>query len=57
MIDKNEIIMLAKGLSLSLDTIEKDYVLNWILWGINNDNDLSNNWAFKGGYEFKKMLF
>ena len=36
MIEKNEIIAMANNLSLNPDTVEKDYVLSWLLWGINN---------------------
>jgi predicted nucleotidyltransferase component of viral defense system len=57
MIDKNEIITLAKALSLRPDTIEKDYVLSWILWGIYNDADLAPKWVFKGGTSLKKCFF
>lgn len=31
MIEKNEIIDMANRLSLQLDTVEKDYVLGWLL--------------------------
>ncbi len=49
MISKEEIIALAKALSLRPDTIEKDYVLGWILWGIYNDDDLASKMQwFKG---------
>jgi len=34
MIEKNEILAIAKSLGLSPDTIEKDYVLGWMLQGI-----------------------
>ena len=34
MIEKNEILSFARNLSLSLDTVEKDYVLGWMLYGI-----------------------
>lgn len=57
MIEKNEIITMANGLSLSPDTIEKDYVLSWLLWGINNHKDLSQAWLFKGGTSLKKCFF
>ena len=36
MIEESEIITMANGLSLSPDTVEKDYVLSWLLWGINS---------------------
>ena len=57
MIEKSEIITLANGLSLGLDTVEKDYVLGWLLWGINGDKDLSSQWYFKGGTSLKKCFF
>lgn len=57
MIQKNEVIAMANGLSLKPDTIEKDYVLGWLLWGINNHKDLSSNWLFKGGTSLKKCFF
>lgn len=34
MIDKSEIIKEGKSLGLPLSTVEKDYVLGWILMGI-----------------------
>ncbi len=57
MIPKNEIITMATRLSLSPDTIEKDYVLGWLLWGINNHNNFTNAWIFKGGTCLKKCFF
>jgi predicted nucleotidyltransferase component of viral defense system len=56
-IEKNEVTAMANGLSLNLDTIEKDYVLGWLLWGINNHKDLSSKWLFKGGTSLKKCFF
>lgn len=57
MIQKDEIITMATRLSLSPDTVEKDYTLGWLLWGINNHNDFSNTWVFKGGTCLKKCFF
>lgn len=57
MIEKNEIIAMANCLSLNPDTVEKDYVLSWLLWGINNHSDFSNLWLFKGGTSLKKCFF
>lgn len=57
MVRREEIIALAKALSLRPDTIEKDYVLGWILWGIYNDDDLASKWFFKGGTSLKKCFF
>lgn len=57
MIEKNEIIMMANGLPLSPDTVEKDYVLSWLLWGINNHHAFADSWLFKGGTCLKKCYF
>lgn len=43
MIDKREIIDIAATLSLTPQVVEKDYVLGWLLWGINNKEELSAN--------------
>lgn len=56
MIEKNEVLKLAKKLDLRPDTIEKDYVLGWMLWGINR-HPLVSEWAFKGGTSLKKCHF
>jgi len=57
MIEKNEILQLAEGLGLSADTVEKDYVLGWILHGISGHAHLGKNWLFKGGTSLKKCFF
>lgn len=56
MIEKNEILTVAKNLSLSPDTVEKDYVLGWMLHGI-CENEATKVWAFKGGTSLKKCFF
>jgi len=56
MIEKNEILISARNQSVNPDTIEKDYVLGWMLDGINN-HDVINEWAFKGGTSLKKCFF
>lgn len=56
MIEKNEILKMATGLDLNPDTVEKDYVLGWLLFGINQHSEISN-WAFKGGTALKKCFF
>ena len=57
MIEKSEIITMANSLSLSPDTVEKDYVLSWLLWGIHNHPDFKDTWLFKGGTSLKKCFF
>lgn len=56
MIEKNEVLKMAAGLNLNPDTVEKDYVLGWILFGINK-HPLISNWIFKGGTSLKKCFF
>jgi len=56
MIEKNEVLKMAKELDLRPDTIEKDYVLGWMLWGISQHSQISK-WAFKGGTSLKKCHF
>ncbi len=56
MIEKNEILKMAAGLELNPDTVAKDYVLGWMLFGINRQPETSI-WAFKGGTSLKKCFF
>jgi predicted nucleotidyltransferase component of viral defense system len=37
--------------------VEKDYVLDWILWGISRNEYLKNRLVFKGGTALHKMYF
>jgi len=55
-IEKNEILKMAGELGLRPETVEKDYVLGWMLWGIEHHAELSS-WAFKGGTSLKKCHF
>lgn len=57
MISKNEIRDISANLGLSLDVIEKDYVLGWVIAGINADKELKDTWVFKGGTCLKKCFF
>lgn len=57
MISKQEIMEEAKKYNLPPNTIEKDYVLNWILAGISESKQLKDDWLFKGGTCLKKCYF
>lgn len=57
MIDKRDIIEAATRLSLLPNVVEKDYVLGWILGGIDNHPSLKDSWVFKGGTCLKKCYF
>ena len=54
MIDKREILETASALGLLQRNLEKDYVLGWLLAGINAHPDLADSWVFKGGTCLKK---
>lgn len=47
----------AREFSLPVNTIERDYVLGWLLAGIANDAELFEKWIFKGGTCLKKCYF
>lgn len=57
MIDKREILETASALGLLPNVVEKDYVLGWVLAGINAHPDLTDSWVFKGGTCLKKCYF
>lgn len=57
MIGKQKILEFAKENDLSPSTIEKDYVLSWLLAGITTSDALKNQWIFKGGTCLKKCYF
>lgn len=57
MINKQAIMEEAKKHNLPPNTIEKDYVLNWLLAGISNAKLLQESWVFKGGTCLKKCYF
>jgi predicted nucleotidyltransferase component of viral defense system len=57
MISKNEILELATQANLHPHVVEKDYVLGWLLAGINHHPALRENWVFKGGTCLKKCYF
>jgi len=56
MITKAEILELARDFSLQPTTVQKDYVIGWILRAIPNHPHLSK-WVFKGGTCLKKCYF
>lgn len=57
MINKLEIARKAKEFGLQSSTIEKDYVLGWILIGIQDHPQTKDSWVFKGGTCLKKCFF
>lgn len=57
MIPKNEILDLATQTNLQPHVLEKDYVLGWLLGGINQSPALNGSWVFKGGTCLKKCYF
>src|SRR5712664_1121562 len=57
MIDRREILEAASSFSLLPNIVEKDYVLGWMLAGINAHDELAESWVFKGGTCIKKTYF
>ena len=57
MIPKHEILEQATQMNLQPHVVEKDYVLGWLLAGINQATALSEDWVFKGGTCLKKCYF
>jgi predicted nucleotidyltransferase component of viral defense system len=56
-IDRLEIMDLAREFGLAPNVVEKDYVLGWLLAGISQQKELESNWVFKGGTCLKKCFF
>ena len=57
MVDRREILDAAGTLGLRPQIVEKDYVLGWVLAGINQHAALTDTWIFKGGTCLKKCYF
>ncbi|MFH1428249.1 MAG: nucleotidyl transferase AbiEii/AbiGii toxin family protein [Candidatus Margulisiibacteriota bacterium] len=57
MIAKHEIMTVSQQIKLRSDIVEKEYVLGWLLAGINQHPTLQSNWLFKGGTCLKKCFF
>jgi predicted nucleotidyltransferase component of viral defense system len=47
----------SREFGIAPNIIEKDYMLGWLLAGISQHAELSNNWIFKGGTCLKKCYF
>ena len=56
MIPKAEVLSVANDTGLFPTTVEKDYILGWVLFGIANHGDL-RLWLLKGGTCLKKCFF
>lgn len=56
MIPKAQILELSRNYELQPTTVEKDYVLGWLLRTISLHPELSK-WVFKGGTCLKKCYF
>lgn len=57
MIDRQEVMEMAKEFGLIPEVIEKDYALGWLLAGIAEHPVIGDSWAFKGGTCLKKCFF
>jgi predicted nucleotidyltransferase component of viral defense system len=47
----------SREFGLTANTIEKDYVLGWIMDGISQQPEINADWIFKGGTCLKKCYF
>lgn len=41
---------------LPITTVERDYVLGWMLWAIGSNKEIKDKWIFKGGTCLKKCF-
>jgi len=57
LIDRREVLDLAREFGLAAHVVEKDYVLGWMLAGIGTHPRIGQAWAFKGGTCLKKCYF
>lgn len=57
MIQRQELLDLAKDFGLQPNVVEKDYVLGWLLAGIGEHAATRDTWVFKGGTCLKKCFF
>ncbi len=57
MIDRRELLDAATRMSLMPHVVEKDYVLGWMLAGIDAHPAIRDHWVFKGGTCLKKCFF
>lgn len=48
---------LSREFGLTVNVIEKDYALGWMLAGISHHPELGSSWVFKGGTCLKKCYF
>jgi predicted nucleotidyltransferase component of viral defense system len=56
MIPKAQLLALAKYYELQPTTVQKDYVIGWLLRAI-SEHDILAQWVFKGGTCLKKCYF
>lgn len=54
MISREELLKKQKALGIPLSTLEKDYVLGLVLWGLSKHPVINSTWVFKGGTCIKK---
>jgi len=55
MISIEDIKRIAATKKVPVTVVEKDYVLDWLLWGISRNIEFSRKLVFKGGTALHKM--
>lgn len=56
MITIAEINRVSNKYQVSAETIEKDYIISWILWSL-SESEIKDHFIFYGGTALKKMYF
>lgn len=56
MISLAELNEMTARFGLPIATVERDYVLGWILWAIGSQKNIKDQWIFKGGTCLKKCF-
>lgn len=54
---RREINNLRRNTGISWETLEQDYILSWMLYGISKTDKLKKSMIFKGGTALKKCYF
>jgi predicted nucleotidyltransferase component of viral defense system len=57
MISSEEVKQIAVDQGVPLPSVEKDYVMGWLLWGIYTHPEVGNNLVLKGGNCLRKIYF
>lgn len=57
MISRDELYRLAAESQVRVETVERDYILGWLLIGVSQATAIRDHWVFKGGTALRKAYF